>query len=542
MQAANYIYEKHTTTHTYIERYDSNKKLLMEQPASKRQYKGGSIDIALRLSLQALESRKPEAVALLLLCGFLDNRDIFWGFINQAFKVADTNTRDQEIENFFDDPSCLLAQGLRKGWLDDIANDEATFDEVVKHPCEFSFVRWNEESTGFSIHSIIHEWLVFYVSSQTRVQLLRLAASVVAANYGSVSEIRIRPHADRCVCLGSPNEEFQTWGFASLLLLGAFYYDNSELTLARRLISRAMEKLVAIFGDRSYLTELWCMRVIPMFMEFQQSDEVIRKLQTAETILTSPPVVPVRIRQNRIDVGNHLCYLYQMQGDFTKAVEVGERNIELAASGRVSLIYTCCATGLLAESYLALRRYEDAKSLANIAIKQHETYFGTDLNDGSLSAWRRRNQTIMAIACAYQGDFELAEVILVSVHADAVRYGGLEDSLSEHAAQNLDLLREVKIRQNLPTASYSTSEKQLNQDHANLEDDVTGCLQKLSTDRDVTYLRFDLAQGMFDTMGLVNHRICTVATTGSSHTLDFPSVYNSTPFAAASAMTACLVQ
>lgn len=289
MQAANYIYEKHTTTRTYIERYDSNKKLLMEQPAPRREYNDRSIDVALRLSLQAVESRKPEAVALLLLCGFLDNRNIFWGFINQAFRVADTNTRDQEIEEYFNDPASPLARGLPKGWLVDIANDEATFDEVVKHLCEFSFVRWNEESTGFSIHSIIHEWLVCYVGSQTRVQLLRLAASVVAANYGSVSEIptqRIRPHADRCVYLGSPNQEFQTWGFASLFLLGAFYYDNLELTLARRLVSRAVEKLVATFGDRSLMTALWGMRVVPMFMEFQQPDEIIRKLQTAQRIMT----------------------------------------------------------------------------------------------------------------------------------------------------------------------------------------------------------------------------------------------------------------
>ena len=545
MQAANYIYEKHTTTETYIERYDSNKKLLMEQPAARREYKDRSIDVALRLSLQALESRKPDAVAFLLLCGFLDNRDIFWGFINQAFKVADTNTRDREIEKFFHNPSSSLARGLQKGWLDDIANDETTFDEVVKHLCEFSFARWNEESTGFSIHSIIHEWLVFYVGSQTRVQLLRLAASMVAANYGSVSEIpaqRIRPHADRCVSLGSANQEFQTWGFASLFLLGAFYYDGFELTLGRRFISCAMEKLVATFGDRSLITALWCMRVVPMFMEFQQSDEVIRKLQTAETIMTSSRVIPVRVRQNRIDVGNHLCYVYQMQGDFAKAVEVGERSIQLAESGHVSLIYTCCATGLLAESYLALRKYEDAKRLANIAIKQHETYFGTDPNDGSLSAWRRRNQTIMAISCAYQGDFELAEVILVSVHADAVRYGGLEDGLSEHAQQNLDLLREAKIRQESPSASDSASETALDQEHVNWDGNVTSCLQRLSTDRDIIYLRFDLAQGLFDTMGLVNHRIRTAATTGSSDTIGFSSGHNVTSFAAASVMAACLVQ
>ena len=546
MQAANYIYERHTTTQMYIERYDSNKKLLMEQPASRREYKGGSIDVALRLSLQALESRKPEAVALLLLYGFLDNRDNFWVFLNQAFKVADMNTRDQEIENFFDSPSCLLARGLRKGWLDDIANDEATFDEVVKHLCEFSFVRWNEESTGFSIHSIIHEWLVLYVGSQTRVKLLRLAASVVAANYGSASEIpaqRTRPHADRCVFLGSHNQEFRTWAFAPLFLLGAFYYDNSELTLARRLIGCAMEKLVATFGERSLMTALWCMRVIPIFMEFQQSDEIIRKLQMAETILTSPRVAPVRVCQNRIDVGNHLCYVYQMQGDFAKAAEVGEGSIELAASDHVSLIYKCCATGLLAESYLALKKYENAKRLANIAIEQHETYFGTDPNDGSISAWRRRNQTIMAIACAYLGDFELAEVILVSVHADAVRYGGLEDELSKHAQQNLDLLRVVKNTRPKPhSASCSAGEIELDQEHANWDDNVTDHLQKLSTDRDITYLRFDLAQGLFDTLGFVNHRIRIVATTGSSDTLGFSSLYNLTPFTAASAMTGCTVQ
>lgn len=546
MQAANYIYEKHTTTQTYLERYDRDRKLLLGQHLSQREYKGGSIDVALRLSLGALESRKPEAAAFLLLCGYLDNKDIFWKFLNVAYNFgADSNAREEGAVISFDDPSSVPFQYLSPNWLDEIARNEATFDAVVKFLYEFSFVRWNEESDGFSIHSVIHEWIISYGDSQTKSKLLTLAANIVAANHGAQSEIpsqRIQPHADRCVGLGTPSHGFRTWSFVSLFLLGAFYYDSQELALAQQLIGCALEKLISTFGDDSEMTALWCMRISPMFIHCQPIDTHIRELMMAEVKLTSSSVVRRRISQNRVDVKNHLCYAYQMQGDFRKAMEVGEGIIEISASGQIDLMFTCCATGLLAESYLVNGRYESAKSYANVAVGQHEQLFGADPNDGSLSAWRRRNRTIMAIACAYLGEYELAEVILISVHVEAVRFHGPDADLSVHAQRNLDCLRDVKATQEQPSDTSSDGASSSGQEDIGQKGTPKSNLQELSTDRHITYLRFDLAMGLFETLGFVDHQIRTRAKARFSGPSGHSSLENVSPWTTQLAAAACLVQ
>ena len=510
MQAAKYINENHTTTETYLERYDRDRKLLMEQNLARREYKSGSVDVALRLSLDALQSRKPEAAAFLLLCGFLDNKDIFWNFLNTAFNFADTEEHPDGAVISFGEPSAVPFQELGPSWLDDIARDEAVFDSVVKYLYEFSFVRWNEESDGFSIHSIIHEWIVAHVSPETKSRLLMLAANIVAANYGSQSEIaaqRIRPHADRCVGLGTPTRGFWAWSFSSLFLLGAFYYDNQELRLSQQLVCCALEKLIGVFGNDSEMTALWCMRSSPMFIHEQPINTHIEKLLLAEVKLTSLSVTRRRVIQNRVDVRNHLCYAYQVQGDFKRAMEIGESAVELAASGRVDLIYTCCATGLLAESYLLNERYEDAKSCANRAVLQHKQIFGPDPNDGSLSAWRRRNMTIMAIASAHLGDYELAEVVLTSVRVEAVRFEGPDADLSLHAQHNLDCLRGVKAAHNEWSAMQLDGSSPSGEAGADQKSTPKSTLQELSTDRHVIYLRFDLAMGLFQTLGHVDEQI-----------------------------------
>lgn len=367
----------------------------------------------------------------------------------------------------------------------------------------------------------------------TKSKLLTLAANVVAGNYGAQSEIpsqRIQPHADRCVGLGAPDRGFRRWCFTSLFLLGAFYYDNLELTIAQQFIGCALEKLISTFGDDSEMAALWCMRISPLFIHSQPIEIIVGDLLRAETRLTSSSVGPRRHSQYRAEVGNHLCYAYQMQGDFKKAIDVSEGVVESATSSHVDLKYICCASGLLAENYLVNGIYEHAKSYANMAIGQHEQVFGSDINDGSLSAWRRRNMTIMAIACAYLGEYELAEVILVSVHVEAVRYNGPDEDLSLHARRNLDCLREVKAGLEQPLGQEETDQKANPEKH----------LQKLSTDRDITYLRFDLAMGLFETLEFVDLHIKQEARSGA--TPRHSSVEMATPLTARLAAAACILQ
>ena len=436
---------------------------------------------------------------------------------------------------YFGNPSFVPMQKLGPSWLDDIARDEAIFDSVVKFLYEFYFVRWNEETDGFSIHSIIHEWIVAYVDSQTKSTLLMLAANVVAANHGAEIEIpdqRIRPHADRCEDLGTPNRGFWAWSFILLFLLGAFYYDNEEVRLSQQLVCCALEKLIEVFGEDLEIAALWCMRRIPIFIHQQPINKHIENLLLAEVRLTSISVEPYRVPQYRVEVRNHLCYAYQIQEDFKKAMEIGESVVESAAFGHVDLIYTCCATGLLAESYLFHERYESAKSYANMAVFQHKQIFGSDVNDGSLRAWRRRNMTIMAVACAYLGEYELAEVLLVSVRVEAVRLESPDADLSLHAQHNLDCLHEVKAGHYQWSKRQSEGAGPSDEEGADKKRVLKSNLQELSTDRHIIYLRFDLAMGLFDTLGFVDDKICTRAKRRSFDTSWLSSSENITPLTA----------
>lgn len=553
MQAAKYISEHHTTTQTYFQRYERDRTLLMNGKLARREYGIGSINVALGLSLKALGSRKPEAAAFLLLCGSLDNKDIFWNFFNTAYEFEARSWSDEGTTMFdfipFEDFSLTPFKSLAPDWLNVIARDQAKYEEIVKHLYEFSFVRENEESDGFSIHSVIHEWLVSYCDAQTRSMLLVVAADVVAANFGAASEIpsrQIQPHADRCIKLGAPSGIYKAWSFQTFFFLGAFYYDNEEVSLAHRLIGFALEQVISTFGEESEMTTIWCMRVTPLYIRRRPVETIISELLAAKTRLTSSFPPTSGHARNLVDVGNHICYAYQIQGDFTKSIAVGESVLESAAFKDVDLTYTCCATGLLAENYLTVGKYQAAKSYANVAVRQHEDIFGVDPKDGSLSAWRRRNLTIMAIACAHIGDLELAEVLLASVHVEAVRYTGADDDLSKHAEQNLKCI--LKIKAGLESNNAQQQDSMICSTGGELDpaapphDD----LKSMSTDRNVHYLRFDLAMGLFETLGYVGGKIRArrrYRTSGTSNNsfLD-ETLPTATPLSSRLAAAGCTVQ
>ena len=539
VQAANYIYENHTTTQTYLKRYDENTKILMEHNLTRREYTSRSIDVALRLSFETLESRNPEAAAFLLFCGFLDNKVIFWKFLNVAYIFAGAWPDDGGVLSFDDSPSVPFKH-LRPSWLDEIARSEAIFDSVVKALCELSFIRWNEESDGFSIHSVIHEWIISHIDWPTKTQLSILAANIVASNFGARSDIpaqRIQPSANRVVHLGHQGNGYPVWTFTSLLLLGAFYYDNEELQRAEQLISCALDKVALAFGKESSMFALWCMRIGPLFIEPQSLDTYIGRLEVAESKLLQSINVHPKDHHHRLDLCNHLCYAYQKHGDYEKAVELGRRSLDDVSTISVDLVLKCCATGLLAESYLAIGWHETAKSYATTAVQQHEKIFGLDPEDGSLSAWRRRNMTIMAIACSHLYKYELAELLLVSVHTEAVRFHGPDHAMSLHAYHNLECLHAVKSRQGLSKTLPSPHRGTINSEELS---DLT--LSDLCTDINITYFRFDLAMPLFETLETIDRQIRGANKALSSDPTTKAEFESSRPLALRLAGAACSIQ
>ena len=300
---------------------------------------------------------------------------------------------------------------------------------------------------------------------------------------------------------------FCKWSFAALFLLGAFYYDIQKLTVARELITRAIDELASVFGDNNGFTALWRMRASPMFIHGSTKGGIIKDLLLAETQLISPKARSFKRTNHMVEVRNHLTYAYQMEGDFETATKVSETANQAATSADVSLTSRCCATGLLAENCLVGKRFEDAKTYADEAVHQHENIFGADPQDGGLSAWRRRNTTIMAIACSYLGEVEIAEVMLTWVEVEAVKYEGADGDLSVHARHNLDCIRKLKSRhQQMQSQQCAGTDSS---DPGRIEGDAACAeiLQQMTTDRHVIYVRWDLAMGLFDTLGHVDRTV-----------------------------------
>ena len=506
MQAASYIYENRITTKIYVERYEDDLTLLINQQPARREYRHETIDVTLELSFNALKKSKPEVAAFLLFCGFLDSRDIFWEYLTVGYSGNDPYSINKEAF------SVRLPQftNLRPSWLQKILWDVQEFNKVVKVLNDLSFVRWNEESDGFSIHAVIHEWIVSYCDQYTKSQVLAVAARIAGSNFGARSEIpsqRIQRHADRCIDLVDGNNGFQNWSFYTLFLLGAFYYDTQNVELAQHLINSALQKVASAFGAESEMAVLWGMRASPMFIHTKPKDIIIQQLLRAEALLTPPSLPPNRRSQNLIEHKNHICYAYQMQGNFKKALEIGEAYVQdLSLTEFVIPVMFSCAYGLLAESYLANKEWEMAKKNAVVANKYFERQFGFDPKDGSIAAWRRRNTTIMAIASTHLGDFELAEFLLVSVHAEVVRDDGPDAALSRHAKRNLECLRKVKALR----GEINQMPCEFDSRVAEAEDDrgwLSTALQDLSTDLDIIYVRWDLAFGMFDMLNYVDQKM-----------------------------------
>ena len=508
MQAAKYIYENRCSTLAYLNKCEKNLALLVNQRPGKREYRNGTINVTLQLSWETLKSKNPEAAACLLLFGFLDGKDLFWTALHQAYvfidKVpAELVWRIKRLETLRDFPSNRLSLS----WLDDIAHDEDNFNEVVKVLHELSFVRYNEDSDGISIHAVIHDWIVWMCDPDTRTDALSLAADIVAWDYGSASAIsgaRLRPHADRCIKLGLQSSDFKTWNFSTLYLLGALYLDEKELELAQQLIFCAMEKLSMKYGPDHEMTGLWTARTSSIFIRGQPVDVTIGKLQQIESRLVTSVTSPHRRKNYLVDVRNQLTYAYQMSGNFAKAIEIGENIIESLSWMHLPTEYACCATGLLAESYLAQRKYESAKSYANVAIGNHEEQFGSEPNDGGLTAWRRRNITIKAIACFYLEEYEQAEVAFLFVYADAVRFEGADGALSQHAFHNLQCLKNARYGKSEGKSSR-LEDVHSRPDNTDLEMRDKESPREMSTDIDVVYLRWDLAIPIFETIGYIDN-------------------------------------
>ncbi len=135
------------------------------------------------LLFRRLEERSGHAAKLLILCGFLDNRDIWY----ELFTPALTLTVASEL------PS----------WYSDCVEDYSNFIECTQLFVLYSFIDVKMGSSSFSMHPVLHQWC-FQASEDDMAEMAWLALVLVASSAPESTMIdhtliqrRLLPHCDR---------------------------------------------------------------------------------------------------------------------------------------------------------------------------------------------------------------------------------------------------------------------------------------------------------------------------------------------------------
>ncbi len=184
-QAGAYIRTTGTSVLAYIKLYNEAWSKLME--TQHRFASQGPLDPSVlttwTLLFRRLEERNGHAAKLLILWGFLDNRDIWY----ELFTLALTLRIASELPSWY--TSCV--------------EDYSNFIECTRLFVLYSFIDIKMVSTSFSVHPVLHQWC-FQASEQNMAEMTWLASVLVAssapentiADYTIVRR-RLLPHCDR---------------------------------------------------------------------------------------------------------------------------------------------------------------------------------------------------------------------------------------------------------------------------------------------------------------------------------------------------------
>ena len=136
------------------------------------------------LLFRRLEERNGHAAKLLLLWGFLDNRDIWYGLFESALTQK------------------VFALELPV-WYTKCVNDYSSFVECTQLFVSYSFIDVKIGLSSFSMHPVLHQWC-FQASEDNMGEMAWLAFVLVASSAShstmtdhTLIQRRLLPHCDR---------------------------------------------------------------------------------------------------------------------------------------------------------------------------------------------------------------------------------------------------------------------------------------------------------------------------------------------------------
>jgi tetratricopeptide (TPR) repeat protein len=150
----------------------------------------------------------------------------------------------------------LLQHSISDGpeWFSQLTEDELSFNQAVRVLCDHGLAQVDissesgVESKGYSIHSCVHSWTIYFLNQKWDVGMAGLALECVgshvpnsAARKAWVTQRRLIRHAVRCwyfVENGMISEDGIAWVLDSL---GNLYSDLGKLGEAEKMYKRALQ-------------------------------------------------------------------------------------------------------------------------------------------------------------------------------------------------------------------------------------------------------------------------------------------------------------
>ncbi len=184
------------------------------------------------LLFRRLKERSGHAAKLLLLWGFLYNRDIWYGL----FKSALSQRVALEVPM----------------WYTEFVDDYSNFVECTQLLVLYSFIDVNVGSSSFYVHPVLHQWC-FQASEESMGEMAWLTFILVTSSApdSSMSDYtiiqrRLLPHCDRVYFLlreslpKAPSNEKKSSLDIACHIVGAVYRDQDKLRKAEDMYMRAL--------------------------------------------------------------------------------------------------------------------------------------------------------------------------------------------------------------------------------------------------------------------------------------------------------------
>ncbi|KAH8693322.1 hypothetical protein GQ44DRAFT_159935 [Phaeosphaeriaceae sp. PMI808] len=371
-QAGSYMRETNLSASAYAKHYDTTWERLMKKQGRfpLEEYGDRNVLTTWILSYEQVRKQSKKAVCLLKLWGFLDYGELWYELI-----VARRDLAQQ-----MDIPA----------WLVHIAEDELEFTDAMGLLLRYSLADANEDTSSYSMHSVLHKWCGQLAEGEERYGLSCVAAGLVASNVPLESEAEYWKKQKRVLAHGTNvsgwivevpfSDAGETIGASvlpwALHRLGDLLSNGDRLKQAEEMYQRALQGYEKAWGPEHTLTLNTVNNLGNLYTNLGRLSEAEEMYQRALQGYEKAWGPEHTLTLNTV---NNLGNLYKNLGRLSEA----ERTYQRALQGKekawglehTSTLNTVNNLGIL---YKNLGRLSEAEKMYQRALQGYEKAWGPE--------------------------------------------------------------------------------------------------------------------------------------------------------------------